>query len=212
VIPLEALRAAPWNASVVPPATLLHLLGGGEQVDLADLLEEELERVRRLVGARRRLTPGAYSLALKAVDDAGNTSTSVRESFLVDHPVRSRVYALFHGVGRRVALTFDDCNSARAWRSILRTLARFKLEATFFCPGQQVLADPALARRTVRAGNAIGSHGWDHANFTALSFSSAERRLIDDRAVWWRLARVAPTPYFLPPYGAYDSTRPGRGQ
>jgi peptidoglycan/xylan/chitin deacetylase (PgdA/CDA1 family) len=153
-----------------------------------------------------RLTPGAYGLALKGLDEAGNTSTSARESFLVDHPVQARVYALFHGVGRRVALTFDDCNSGRAWASLLRTLARFKVKATFFCPGQQVLANPALARRTVRAGHAIGSHGWDHANFGALSFSSAERRLIDDRAVWWRLARVAPMPYFRPPYGAYDST------
>lgn len=153
-----------------------------------------------------RLVPGMYSLELKAVDEAGNSSLSKARRFLVDHPVRSHVDALFRGVGRRVALTFDDCNSGTAWSSILNTLRRYKVKAMFFCPGQQVLANRSLARRTVREGHAIGSHGWDHADFSRLSFSSAEKRLVYDRQVWWKLARVSPTPYFRPPYGAYNAT------
>jgi len=150
-----------------------------------------------------RLSPGAYHLSLSGADGAGNTSTSVPRTFLVEHPVRAHVYARFRGVGRRIALTFDDCNSSAAWGSILNTLERSRIRATFFCPGRQVLANPQLARRTVRDGHAIGSHGWDHANFAKLSFGSALQRLEYDRDVWWRLARVAPTPYFRPPYGAY---------
>lgn len=153
-----------------------------------------------------RLTPQAYSLALTATDAAGNAGATTVRRFLLDHPVHSRVYARFSGVGRHVALTFDDCNSAPAWSSILRTLARFKLKATFFCPGRQVLAKPELARRTVHEGHAIGSHGWDHARFASLSYESALQRLVEDRNVWWKLARVATTPYFRPPYGTFRTS------
>ncbi|HEX9416835.1 MAG TPA: polysaccharide deacetylase family protein [Gaiellaceae bacterium] len=153
-----------------------------------------------------RLAPGSYRISLEGTDEAGNSSTSAARSFLVDRSVRARVYGRFRGVGRRIALTFDDCNFGGAWTSILNTLARYKIKGTFFCPGRQVLANPEIARRTVHDGHAIGSHGWDHANFGALSFGSAERRLDLDRDVWWKLARVAPTPYFRPPYGAYTAT------
>jgi peptidoglycan/xylan/chitin deacetylase (PgdA/CDA1 family) len=153
-----------------------------------------------------RLAPSTYKLSLRAVDEAGNAGTSSAKSFLVIRPVHSRVWARFEGVGRRIALTFDDCNSSSAWASILGTLARYGVRATFFCPGRQVLANPALARRTVREGHAVGSHGWDHADFSRLSLGSSESRLEEDRDVWWKLARVTPTPYFRPPYGAYTAT------
>jgi peptidoglycan/xylan/chitin deacetylase (PgdA/CDA1 family) len=154
----------------------------------------------------RQLLPGAYRLALTATDDVGNSSTSAARPILVDHPVRTRTWGRFSGAGRHVALTFDDCNFPGAWASILATLRRYKVEASFFCPGRQVLAAPALARRTVRAGHTIGSHGWDHAFFPGLSYGAARQRLLDDRDVWWRLARAAPTPYFRPPYGAYNAS------
>ncbi len=127
-----------------------------------------------------RLAPSTYELSLSAVDEAGNSATSTPKRFLVIRPVHSRVWANFSGVGRRIALTFDDCYVGSAWGSILDTLKRYAVKATFFCPGQAVLANPSLGRRTVRDGHVIGSHGWDHANFSHLSFSSsdgaAERR------------------------------------
>ena len=153
-----------------------------------------------------RLAPSTYELSLSAVDEAGNSATSTPKRFLVIRPVHSRVWANFSGVGRRIALTFDDCYVGSAWGSILDTLKRYAVKATFFCPGQAVLANPSLGRRTVRDGHVIGSHGWDHANFSHLSFSSSTARLNDDRDVWWKLARVTPTPYFRPPYGSYTGT------
>jgi peptidoglycan/xylan/chitin deacetylase (PgdA/CDA1 family)/flagellar hook assembly protein FlgD len=153
-----------------------------------------------------RLPSSTYQLSLAAVDEAGNTGTSGMKRFLVVRPVRSRVWADFDGVGRRIALTFDDCYVGSAWGSILDTLKRYGVKATFFCPGQAVLANPSLARRTVRNGHVIGSHGWDHANFSHLSMASSQSRLDEDREAWWKLARVTPTPYFRPPYGAYTPT------
>jgi len=153
-----------------------------------------------------RLPSSTYLFSLSAVDEAGNASTSSAKRFLVVRPAHAHVWADFRGVGRRIALTFDDCYVGSAWASILDTLKRYGVKATFFCPGQAVLANRALGLRTVREGHVIGSHGWDHADFSRLSFFSAESRLVDDRQVWWKLARVTPTPYFRPPYGAYTAS------
>ena len=153
-----------------------------------------------------RLAPSTYQLSLRGVDVAGNIGTSGPRRFIVVRPVRASVWADFSGVGRRIALTFDDCYVGSAWASILVTLKRYGVKATFFCPGEAVLANPSVARRTVRDGHVIGSHGWDHADFSRLSFSSSESRLNLDRTAWWRLARVTPTPYFRPPYGSYNAT------
>jgi len=153
-----------------------------------------------------RTLPGAYRIRVVLADPAGNRSRP-RPSpvYRIDHSVRTRVVARMDDVGRRVALTFDDCAYASSWDSILRTLARHHVTAGFFCPGQQVRAHPRLARRTIRAGHTIGSHGWDHATLTARSYASVLWRLRNDRNVWWRW-RAAATPYFRPPYGAFGST------
>ena len=153
-----------------------------------------------------RLVPSTYELSLNGVDEAGNVGASGGKRFLVVRPVSSSVWARFNGVGRRIGLTFDDCYVGSAWASILDTLKRYGVKATFFCPGEAVLANPSVARRTVRDGHVIGSHGWDHADFSHLSLVSSASRLISDRDVWWKLARVTPTPYFRPPYGSYTAT------
>ena len=150
------------------------------------------------------LPSGAYRVEVTATDEAGNARTSPPRPYLVERHAHPRTVGHVDGVGRHVALTFDDCGSASAWASILDTLHARRVKAAFFCPGIYVRAAPAEARRTALEGHTIGSHGWDHANFAGLSFAQARRRLISDREVWWRLAKVSPTPLFRPPYGAYN--------
>jgi len=149
------------------------------------------------------LPSGAYRVEVRVTDDAGNIGATGPRPFLVERHAHPRTVAHVDDAGRKVALTFDDCGSQAAWASILRTLRDRGVKAAFFCPGIYVLAAPDLARETVRDGHTIGSHGWDHVNFRGLSSSEARKRLVADREVWWRLARVAPTPFFRPPYGAY---------
>jgi len=154
------------------------------------------------------LEPGAYRAAVAAWDDAGNDTTPLPTSapFLFTRAVRAQVWGKFAGVGRSVALTFDDCYDPAGWSGVLDVLAREQVKATFFCTGRAVLANPALGLRTVREGHVVGSHGWDHADFSKLSFGSSLERLLDDRNVWWNLAKVVPMPFFRPPYGAYTPT------
>ena len=107
---------------------------------------------RRIGWHPRGLTSGAYRVAVTATDEAGNSRTTRPRPYLVERAAAPRTVARVDGVGRQVALTFDDCNSPSAWLSLLATLRARGLKAAFFCPGRQVLAAPSVARRTIREG------------------------------------------------------------
>jgi peptidoglycan/xylan/chitin deacetylase (PgdA/CDA1 family) len=163
-----------------------------------------LERSWNLRDDGLRVWPGRYTATVTAVDVAGNTSIESR-SFRDEHPGSTETVRRAEGVGNRVALTFDDCGDDSAWASILSTLDAADVDATFFCPGEQVLASPALARRTVSQGNVVGSHGWDHADLTTLPYDEITRRLQLDERAWWRTARTTAVPFLRPPYGEVDA-------
>ena len=150
--------------------------------------------------------PGVYRVGAVIKDAADNRSRfRLSAAYRLDHSIQTRVVARVDNAGRHVALTFDDCFFPSSWDSILRTLARNRVKAAFFCPGNLVQAHPGLAARTVRAGHTLGSHGWDHALLSASGYSNVVWRVKRDRNVWWRW-REAAVPYFRPPYGAYNSS------
>jgi peptidoglycan/xylan/chitin deacetylase (PgdA/CDA1 family) len=138
-------------------------------------------------------------------DAAGNLRASSARPFRDHRPVSSLVIRRVEGSGPRVALTFDDCNSAGAWARILDILDAKHVGASFFCSGLRVAPNRALAVRTAAAGHTIGSHGWDHADLTTLSVDQARAQLRKDSEAWWRAGQVTPVPFFRPPYGAYDA-------
>ena len=149
-----------------------------------------------------RVAPGLYEATMTVRDAAGNVRTSRAEPIRDEHAVAARTVTSVDGAGRRVALTFDDCGSSSAWADILDALEDAGVDGTFFCPGQRVLAEPALAKRTVAEGNAVGSHGWDHTDFTTLNDAGIASRLRRDDDAWWRTARSMTVPFVRPPYGA----------
>lgn len=182
-----------------------------------------LRRVRRIAGISRRggeqriewrprygtgewLIPGLYTVRLSVTDAVGNRKVSSSRRFRIHRPVKNRVWRRVDGAGAHVALSFDDCNSGRAWHRILDVLDRFDLRSNFFCLGIRVREHTRAARRTVRAGHTIGSHAWDHAYLPGLSHGSVLARLKADQKAWWDVARATPSPYFRPPYGAYNGT------
>ena len=156
-------------------------------------------------GSGRRVPPGLYTVVVMATDKALNHVSSRRRPLRDVHPVRAHTVRSVQGAGGRVALTFDDCGSEAAWGRIVRVLRAHDAAATFFCSGQRVLAAPALARRTVRDGNAAGSHGWDHADLTRLPPDAIADRLRRDEAAWWRTTGAMAVPLFRPPYGVLDA-------
>jgi peptidoglycan/xylan/chitin deacetylase (PgdA/CDA1 family) len=102
---------------------------------------------------------------------------------------------------RCVALTFDDGPDARSTPALLELLRERRVPAAFFCVGQRVAADPALAARIVREGHLLENHSYSHSNATNL-FSAARTRaeLARTQTVIEQATGMAPR-WYRPPMG-----------
>lgn len=63
-----------------------------------------------------------------------------------------------------VYLTFDDGPIPNVTEFVLNTLKSFKIKATFFCIGDNILKHPDLFERLKSEGHAIGNHTFNHLN------------------------------------------------
>jgi peptidoglycan-N-acetylglucosamine deacetylase len=63
-----------------------------------------------------------------------------------------------------LALTFDDGPDPEHTPPLLDLLAGAEVRATFFVLGDRAVRHPALVRRIIDEGHAVGSHGWSHAH------------------------------------------------
>jgi peptidoglycan/xylan/chitin deacetylase (PgdA/CDA1 family) len=113
------------------------------------------------------------------------------------------VWRRAESVGRRVALTFDDCDTPDAWGRILDVLDERATRATFFPLGMRIEEMPELVRRTIASRHAVGSHGYDHARFTELKPVEMRQQFDCDRQAWDDTVGLRPR-LFRPPYGSYD--------
>ncbi len=68
------------------------------------------------------------------------------------------------GVGKRLALTYDDGPNDPHTGRLLDVLARHGVTATFFMIGSCVEKRPDIARAVAAAGHEIGNHTWSHPN------------------------------------------------
>ncbi|WP_410596351.1 polysaccharide deacetylase family protein [Amycolatopsis sp. lyj-23] len=99
-----------------------------------------------------------------------------------------------------VALTFDDGPDPAGTATILDTLKRRAVPATFFLIGREIAAHPDLARAIAAAGHEIGNHSFSHERMIGVtpSWVADEVEATD--------ALIRTTGYtgeilFRPPYG-----------
>jgi len=157
-------------------------------------------------GNGKAFVPGLFRITLTFTDQAGNRTVTRPLVFRDYHPVCASVTHNVKGAGKRVALTFDDGGPAWVWARMLDTLKKYRMHATFFILGPYVSAAPRVARRAVREGHGIGSHGWTHAPMTTQGYDGVRRELISSEAPWWRAAKATPVGWMRPPYGDHDRT------
>jgi len=74
---------------------------------------------------------------------------------------------------REVVLTFDDGPVGGKTDSILTTLDRFGVKATFLMVGQMAAARPAQVRKVASRGHSVGSHTFGHPNLARMSHANA---------------------------------------
>ncbi|HSN43838.1 MAG TPA: polysaccharide deacetylase family protein [Propionibacteriaceae bacterium] len=104
---------------------------------------------------------------------------------------------------RVVALTFDGGSGAEGLPSILATLKREGVPATFFLTGRWVQAHPAQTK-TLASAYPIGNHSMTHPEFTALSSSAVRTEIIKTTELIRSVTGKTPS-LFRFPFGDRDS-------
>jgi len=61
-------------------------------------------------------------------------------------------------------LSFDDGPHPVATPFVLDELKKYQAKATFFCIGKNVVAEPAIYKRILDEGHAVGNHTYTHLN------------------------------------------------
>jgi peptidoglycan/xylan/chitin deacetylase (PgdA/CDA1 family) len=111
-----------------------------------------------------------------------------------------------------VALTFDAGADRGFAQSILDTLQREGVKASFGITGVWTERNADLVTRMAREGHLIINHSYDHSSFTGNSagrlLTRAERWAQLDRAEQLIVGATGKTtkPFFRPPYGDYDAS------
>ncbi len=103
-----------------------------------------------------------------------------------------------------VALTFDGGADSRGASSILATLRREGVPATFFVTGRFAAANPALVKDLAGVGP-VGNHSWDHPPFPTLSDGQVASQIDRTRAAIIAVTGHDPTPFFRFPFGESDA-------
>ncbi len=105
------------------------------------------------------------------------------------------------GAARRVALTFDDGPDPRSTPALLEILREAKVKAAFFCIGQRVVENPALAARIVHEGHLLENHSYSHSHTTNIfTEPRLKTELTQTQMAIQQATGVAPE-LFRPPLG-----------
>lgn len=111
--------------------------------------------------------------------------------------------------GQALALTIDDGPDPDVTPAVLDLLRRHGAKATFFLIAQRAEAHPALVRRIVAEGHAVGNHSYRHRhNFSLLGprgftaeierAQQALQRLTGRRPQWFRAPAGLRNPFLDP--------------
>jgi peptidoglycan/xylan/chitin deacetylase (PgdA/CDA1 family) len=103
-----------------------------------------------------------------------------------------------------VALTFDAGGNADGVASILATLNRYHVRATFFLTGNFVRDFPAESKAVAAAGQRIGDHSVSHPYFTKLTDAQARDQILAAQSRIKQVTGADPWPWFRFPYGDYN--------
>jgi len=101
-------------------------------------------------------------------------------------------------------LTFDGGSGAEAVESVIATLTREHVPATFFLTGSFVNANPVLAQRLARLGP-VGNHTTSHPHLTQFGDDAVRAQVVTAQSSIQRVTGTDPRPLFRFPYGEYDA-------
>lgn len=102
-----------------------------------------------------------------------------------------------------MALTFDGGSGAEGAESVIATLTREQVPATFFLTGTFADRYPSLSLRLARLG-LVGNHTASHPHLPQLSDADVRSQVVSAHASILRVTAKDPHPLFRFPYGDND--------
>jgi peptidoglycan/xylan/chitin deacetylase (PgdA/CDA1 family) len=113
-------------------------------------------------------------------------------------------YSQVSGVGKTIAITFDDGPSPKLTPMLLDILKQRGIKATFFVIGQNAAEFPDILKREVAEGHEIGNHSWSHPQLNHLSADGVTAQIEKTNAAI--RAAIGHDPVLIrPPYGATNA-------
>ncbi len=103
-----------------------------------------------------------------------------------------------------VALTFDGGADSQGAASVIDTLRREGVPASFFVTGRFVQAYPSVVAELATLGP-VGNHSWDHPHFPALTDAQLISQLDRTRSAILATTGKDPIPFFRFPFGDSDA-------
>ncbi|MEX2461613.1 MAG: polysaccharide deacetylase family protein [Paenibacillaceae bacterium] len=106
----------------------------------------------------------------------------------------------------KIALTFDDGPDNKYTPAILDVLRKYHVKATFFVLGVRAEANPAVIKRIINEGHAIGNHSYNHANPAKLTEAQFEKQFTHTQVILHKLIGYEPK-LIRTPYGALQENQ-----
>lgn len=126
--------------------------------------------------------------------------------YLYDPPVLiKKIFPDFYWntANKKILITFDDGPIPETTESILKTLDEFKINALFFCVGNNIHKYPGLAKEILSCGHEIGNHTFNHRIIAGLTAKEFEKEVSDFDNMAERLLDKK-IRYFRPPHGRFS--------
>jgi len=106
-----------------------------------------------------------------------------------------------------IYLTFDCGYENGYTESILDTLKKHAVPATFFVVGNMIKTAPGIIRRMAEEGHIVGNHTNNHPDMSAISDQSAFQKELEElEALYFETTGEKMLPIYRPPQGKYSLT------
>lgn len=106
-----------------------------------------------------------------------------------------------------IYLTFDCGYEAGYTKSILDTLKKHNVKATFFVVGNYLTSSPELVKRMTDEGHIVGNHTWSHPDMSSISEEkSFENELKKVENEYEKITGKKMQKFYRPPQGKFSES------
>lgn len=106
-----------------------------------------------------------------------------------------------------IYLTFDAGYENGNTASILDTLKKHNVSATFFVVGTYIESEPELIKRMAEEGHTVGNHTWHHPDMSQISSMDAfKKELVDVEDAYLDVTGEEMTKFYRPPQGKFSES------